>query len=123
MSWTTEQKLKALMRLPWSVTVERDEDEGYFVARVSEIPDVLATGGTEKELAADLWDALATSLGVRIDHEDPIPLPTGVELPWEGNARPRVPQKVVLYQKRTPAWDVQPSFAIAGGTRTLTLGK
>lgn len=88
-----DDKLQALMRLPWTITAERDVDEGYWVARVREIPDALATGDSEKELAVEVWDALRASLGMRLEHNDEIPLPRGVlALPWQLKVDPPRPQ-------------------------------
>jgi predicted RNase H-like HicB family nuclease len=84
MSWTRQQKLDALLRLPWTVRVEQDEEEGYFIARVIEIPSALATADSREELEGELWDSLRASLEVYLDHGDDIPLPPSVEvLPWE----------------------------------------
>lgn len=61
-TWTNEQKLAALMALTWSVSVETDPADGSFIARVAEVPDAIATGATERELARDLFESLECSL-------------------------------------------------------------
>ncbi len=88
-TWTREQKLEALMKLPWTVTTEREQDT--WIGRVAEMSDAIATAGTERELAIDLWESLHASLSVRIDNDDPISLPPKTELPWANSAAP--PQK------------------------------
>src|SRR5437588_156096 len=81
--WTREQKLAALMRLPWTVRAEHNATDGYSVARVAELPSVIATGSNDRELARDLWESLQASLSVYLDYDDPLPLPSGAQLPWE----------------------------------------
>lgn len=88
--WTNEQKIDGLMRLPWSLSVEKDDDG--LVARVAEIPDAIATGANEKALALDLWESLRASLSVRVEHGDPIPLPVGSVLPWLSGGAQRRPR-------------------------------
>ena len=80
-NWTREQKLAALTRLPWTISTEREND-GTWIARVAEMSDAIATGKSERELAADLWESVYASLAVRLDRGDPIPLPSGCDLPW-----------------------------------------
>ena len=89
--WTSAERLAALMRLPWSIRVETDPHDGGLIARVTEVPDAIATGATERELAKDLWDALYLSLKVRLEHDDWIPLPAGQELPWASQNAPKAP--------------------------------
>lgn len=74
------RSLVSLIRLPWTVTVE--ESHGCMIARVRELPDAIATGDTERELALDLWQAVEASLAIRLDNGDDIPLPEGSRLPW-----------------------------------------
>ncbi len=88
--WTAKQRLTSLMRLPWSIHVERDEADGSLVAQVGEIPDAIATGASMRELAKDLWESLAASLEIRLEHGDMIPLPAGSALPWETESGPNV---------------------------------
>lgn len=72
MSWTREQKIAALLRLPWTIRPDKDVDEGYFIARVAEIPSLIATGATPEELERDFWQSLQASLEVSLDYGDPI---------------------------------------------------
>jgi predicted RNase H-like HicB family nuclease len=87
-NWTTEEQLRALMRLPWSILVEKDQHDGSFAAQVREIPDAIATGDTMRELGRDLWESLWASLDIRLKHNDVIPLPEGSRLPWDGEPPP-----------------------------------
>lgn len=89
-NWTSQQRLMALMRLPWSVRVEPDDTDGSWVAQVAEIPDAIATGNSMKELAKDLWESLAASLEIRLEHDDTIPLPKGSSPPWDAETAPRL---------------------------------
>jgi len=89
MTWTLTDKLDALMRLGWTVTTEKDPDEGYLTARVAELPDAIATGDSEKELAIDAWEAIRASLSARLESGDEIPLPKGtLLLPWQRLSSP-----------------------------------
>jgi predicted RNase H-like HicB family nuclease len=82
--WTTDRKLDALMRLPWTLLPERDAVDGTLVIQVAEVPDAIATGRTPRELALDLWQSLRASLEIRLEHGDAIPLPAGRSvLPWD----------------------------------------
>jgi predicted RNase H-like HicB family nuclease len=110
MDWTTEQKLAALMRLPWSVTVAPNVEEGYLVARVAELPSAVATGEDERALGRDLWAAIEASLACYLEFGDPIPLPAGAALPWEG---PQVPAaRIVPLHLRGAAWEATASTAV-----------
>jgi hypothetical protein len=81
--WTTEQKMAALMRMPWTVLVETDPTDASLIARVAELPDAIATGTDETDLARDLWEAIEASLRCRLDFGDEIQLPAGINPPWE----------------------------------------
>lgn len=104
MEWTREQKLAALMRLPWTVRAERNTEDGYLVARVAELPSVLATGENDRELGRDLWESLEASLSCYLEFDDPIPLPKGVRLPWEGKVQ-RPQRSLVHINVGGAAWD------------------
>ena len=93
-------RLEALMLLPWSIRVERDDSDGSFTAQVTEVPDAIATGATLKDLGQDLWEALSASLDIRLQNSDPIPLPAGAVLPWAENApaRPRIATHELIQQ-------------------------
>jgi predicted RNase H-like HicB family nuclease len=110
-NWTREQKLRALMRLPWTVQTERNPEDGYLVARVVELPSVIATGDTEKELARDLWESLEASLAVYLDYGDEIPLPTGQVLPWDRSDAAETGS--VYAELRGDAWEVSRESAMS----------
>lgn len=80
--WTEEQKLSALMALPWTVIVTAEDDHSLF-AEIAEISDAVADGENERELSRELWNSLYASLTLRLERGDPIPLPPGQEIPWE----------------------------------------
>lgn len=68
--------LADLMQLPWTVVVERRNDDGeYFVARVTELPGLIAVGENEAELEAALEDALSSHLKSYIQDGETPPLP------------------------------------------------
>lgn len=95
MTWTIEQKLAYLYRLPWTVSTEPGDDPGETLIRVVELPAVVGCGSTEEEVATDFWGAMRAVLESYLHHGDPIPLPEGLgPLPWEPGAAG--PMKVQL---------------------------
>lgn len=87
--WTTAQKVAHFMRLPWTVSVDRDLADGSLIASVTEIPDAIATGANESALMADLWQSLKASIECRLEFGDSVTIPAGAVLPWElGQAPP-----------------------------------
>jgi predicted RNase H-like HicB family nuclease len=82
MLWTDQQKVAALLQLPWTISVEESRDG--LVAYVREIPGVIATGETMKGLGVDLWLAMSAVLESLIADGDEIPVPPGARLPWDG---------------------------------------
>ena len=110
MPWTREDQLAFLLRLPWTVSLSRDAD-GDQIAQVSEIPFLLATGTTEKELGKDLYDGLSTALNEMLEHGDPLTLPGGAKPPWELGEQPRAkwPKVVARAELRGEAWSHVPS--------------
>lgn len=72
-------ELDRLMKLPWTIRVElRDDDGDYYVARVAELPGLVATGDDEEALDVSFWEALEAHLQMRLDAGDEIPVPEGV---------------------------------------------
>lgn len=111
MNWSRTEQLRAFMRLPWTVTTERNEEGDYLVARVVEIPDAIATGKDDVALAKDLWNSLWSSLSARLEFGDDIPRPAGSPaLPWEN---PIFRGTVVASVGSGEAWNT--SFAGAAG--------
>jgi len=117
-SWTEERKLAALMRLPWDVRIARERD-GSLVAEVAEIRDAIATGGTAKELAKDLWESLYASLAARLRNEDPIPIPAGRELPWVETPEPAPMPQVKRVVMRL-VQDIAPDYEATASDFVLT---
>jgi hypothetical protein len=92
MKWSAESKLRYLLGLSWTVTAEKDPDEGYTILRVAELPSVIATGD-EKDVPAltkDFWESLQASLEAALEFGDPIPLPQGAIAPWDQPASRRI---------------------------------
>ncbi len=81
--WTNERKLEALLRLPWTLHMTRNSEDGYWVMRVGELPAALATGATPEELERAFWESLRETLAVFLKEGDEIPLPPGISrYPW-----------------------------------------
>jgi predicted RNase H-like HicB family nuclease len=72
-----EAKLDKLVRLPWTIEIEREPTDGSLIGRVLEMRDAIATGETEEELRRELADSIRASLACRLHFGDPIPIPTG----------------------------------------------
>ena len=82
MTWTIDNKVEALIRLPWSVRIERDDPDGAYVAVCSELPSVVASGASERELDADFFESLRETLRCYLEAGDEPPLPNCAKLPW-----------------------------------------
>lgn len=108
------ERVEALMRLPWTVRVRKDND-GTLVAQIAEIPDAIGTGEEESDLAKDLWESLWASLEVRLAHDDAIQLPSGFVLPWENSAAPVPGQQATAATIRRASGDlvVEPRATVA----------
>jgi hypothetical protein len=63
------------LRLPWTIRVTRNDEDGYLVARVAELPDVIVTAANEKELDCELWASLRASVECRLHFGDEVPAP------------------------------------------------
>ncbi len=96
MEWSPESKIKYLVGLNWTVTTEKDPDEGYTILRVRELPSVIATGGDDiPALEKDFWESLQATLESALQFGDSIQLPKGARLPWE-HAPPTPLRNVVV---------------------------
>lgn len=120
-SWSREQQLTALMRMPWGVSIEHETDDNTVVLQIREIPDAIGTGDDEKAAAVDLWESLRESLRVRLEHGDDITLPAGMVAPWLTNAAPPAsrptPQRVPLL-KGEEGWAPPKQILQSTGTGT-----
>jgi hypothetical protein len=87
MSWTLEQRLAYLLRLPWRVVAETTP-EGDQLLRCVEIPSAVGEGDTPKQREQDFWESMRASLESYLHFGDTLPLPEGVNrpLPWEPGA-------------------------------------
>jgi len=107
-TWSSYQKLMFLLRLPWTVRVERDPVDQTLIAHVDEVPDAIADAPEERERVRELWDSLCASLIVRIDANDPLPVPSGTVLPWEVGIAPPPPFRRRSFSQDTAAF-VEPT--------------
>lgn len=100
MTWTTDQKLESLLRLPWTICSETTP-EGDRLLRVAEIPSAVGSGTEDEELEYDLWESLRASLAAYLHFADPIPLPDGCDLPWlEADRRTDAPKVAPIVRQR-----------------------
>ncbi|HEX6048122.1 MAG TPA: hypothetical protein VFZ21_02600 [Gemmatimonadaceae bacterium] len=119
MPWTLEQKLDALMRLPWSLSFTRSEHGNYLVARVAEVADAMATGENDRAAAIALYESLRASLLVRLEHGDELPLPANTVLPWLNRPEPQAEPLVVTPELGDrDAW-VRPVFRNTGAYQQI----
>lgn len=106
--WNEERKLEYFLRLPWTLVTETTP-EGDRLVRVRELPGAVASGETDEELEADLWDAIRAALRSYLHFGDRVPVPAGVVVPWDEEARS--PRNERDDQSRTgvagPFWTVQ----------------
>ena len=121
MPWTTEEKLRALLGLPWTIQAADADEPGERVLRVEELPGFLVVG-TPQELDAEFWSALREFLGSFLEYGDPIPLPAGVAaLPWERAEEKE--RRLIVRMGQGRAWDIEEASAESAGnadpSRTL----
>lgn len=90
-----DPKLTHLLRLPWTFMREATP-EGDTILRVREIPSAVGVGDTDAELEADVWASLRASLEAYLEFGDPVPLPAGVKLPWQGSRRPQQAPRIIV---------------------------
>jgi predicted RNase H-like HicB family nuclease len=108
MPWTNDQKVSALLRLPWTINVLRSD--GYFVSHVLEIPSALATADSADDLEDETWASLRASLEVYVENGDAVPLPSGVAaLPWE--VKPAAPPVIYAPLRVGEVWNAAVSRA------------
>lgn len=103
MTWTKEQKLRALLGLRWTIDVQK-EDDGSIVARAQEIPSAIAVASSD-EIDEEFWASLSASLEVYLDQGDAIPLPPGTKLPWEVPVAPPRPDVVSVTYTPGEVWE------------------
>jgi predicted RNase H-like HicB family nuclease len=65
------------MRLPYTIEIIPDEDEGGYVARIRELPGCLPQADTWEELSQMIEDAKRLWLESALAHGDPSPEPLG----------------------------------------------
>ena len=64
------------MRLPYTVEVRRDEEDGSYFAKVVELPGCMTHAETFEELGPMIEDAMRGYIEVSLEHGDPIPEPS-----------------------------------------------
>jgi hypothetical protein len=106
MPWTTEQRIEALLRLPWTIQVETSP-EGDRLLRVAELPSVVGCGADEQQREADHWASLGAAFEAYLHFGDPIPLPAGAALPWARERRPEWGSVVAAVIRRRQSWEGQ----------------
>lgn len=130
-----EQRVRFLQQLPWRF-VATIAGDGSREMSVTELPDffyVVPHGIDEEAASADLLEALEAFLTSYVEHEDTVPTPRNIVLPWsaEGVAhRERMvetltremgrftadavlenPTREASVGVRAPALDLSPAFA------------
>lgn len=86
-----DEKIALLLRLPWTLTVDRDPSDDSLTASIAELPEFVASGADERALVSDIHDGLhALFLDYLEEDEDSLPLPAGAVLPWRVDPRVNV---------------------------------
>ena len=118
-SWSNEDKVRALLSLPWNVNVEVTR-EGERLAWIDEMPAAAARGSDIPELARALWAALRAVLERSLRDGESITLPRGAVLFWErqthDDARARV-ERLLEPGERDRRSERVPNEARDGGER------
>lgn len=105
MTWTFEQQLDALMKLPWTIEVRPSDFGAYLAASVAELPDAIAVEDERvaaqrnqnhrvQALGRNVFAAIRASLASRLEFGDEIPLPPACALPWANGAEPALPRRM-----------------------------
>lgn len=95
MQGDNQLSIEEYLRMPWTVRISRNEEDGYLVARVVELPDVIATGIDEKELEGAFWDSLRASIECYLHFGDAVPTPDPSRRPVPRPAHIRLPLRWV----------------------------
>jgi hypothetical protein len=80
---TNEDKLRVLLRAPWTVTSAPAEDGASTVLRIGELPAFVVVGGDPEEVVREFWLALESLLESYIDAGEEPPLPSNFRDAWE----------------------------------------
>lgn len=103
MTWTIEQKIAYLCRLPWTIVPGVGDADGERTLRVQELPSVVGSGLSDGELESEFWDSMKATLAGLLHFGDPIPLPPRARqrrLPWEVSAVTPVIPPAITYRVR-----------------------
>lgn len=90
MQGDSQLSIEEYLRMPWTVRVSRNEEDGYLVARVVELPDVIATGVDEKELEGAFRDSLRASIECYLHFGDAVPTPNPSSMPVSRSGHARI---------------------------------
>jgi antitoxin HicB len=72
------KSLDHYLRMPYTIEIIPDEDDGGYVARIRELPGCLTQADTWEELHEMIDDAKRLWLESALAHGDSIPEPLGV---------------------------------------------
>ena len=100
-TWTTNDKVAFLLKLPWTILAEEGDEPGDIVLSIGEIPAAIGTGRTASEVEADLYESLAAVIRVYVSDGDRPPLPKRVlsPLPWESASHEHVHARIRAVMK------------------------
>lgn len=92
--------------LPYTRSIERvtDEDGTYYVARITELPGLMADGVTRSEAILNLTQAFDDYIEAHLGWEDEIPLPEGADRLLRALGQPQAPVYVrySIYADESP---------------------
>jgi antitoxin HicB len=87
-----EKTIDYYMNLPYTIELQRDPEEGWFV-RVKELRGCMSQGDTAEEALAMIQDAMLAWLEVALEDDLPIPEPRSDE-DYSGKFVVRVPRSL-----------------------------
>ncbi len=78
---TTKKDVKYYLKLNWSYTVEQDFNKGkrIYIIRINELPGVCTDAQTIEKGMKNIQDALAATIELYLEQDDPIPEPISKE--------------------------------------------
>lgn len=78
----TKQKIKKYLDLPWTYTIEPEDD--YFVISVNELPGICTDAETIEEGMVEIKDAIYAAIELYLDLGQEIPVPIN-KAKYKGN--------------------------------------
>lgn len=72
-----EHKLNYYLSLPYTVTVQQDETDGSWFAKINELPGCMTCAETKDQVLIEIEDAKEAWINVALEIGKEIPIPCG----------------------------------------------